>query len=518
MSRRKAGRQFDEWGLLLPDGCESAVDVLFDGRRVWSFAPTAAVNRHGDKWVEWPRALRAFLHGTATITVRNHLSGTELATEEVQFGDRETRVQVVDGAGRPVVVDKWGKLNRPFDATDRAVIDGYLDQVQLVFDVLADECGVPAFLSYGSLLGAVREKRMIAHDVDVDIGYLSAHQHPADVTLESYAIERTLRKHGWQVLRQNGGFLALFLPQPDGTKRNMDIFTCFSIGDDLYQVHDTRITGDASVVLPLGEVELEGRTFPAPARPERMLEGAYGPGWRVPDPAFKFRPPKGLSRRIEGWLGGVKNHRPYWDPFYRDRGDQVPTEPSDFAQWATSSFAGVPGARLVDLGCGNGRDAVHFARAGLDVVGADFSGPALRRARRFAEREGVDVRFVVWNLNSLRESLVQAALLAREPGPRIVYARGLLTALNDQARAQFWTSARMLARDGGRTLLEFRTPQDRRRPKHFGTHFRRFLDPGLVIDEATRHGARVLDRVEGQGLARFKEEDPHVCRLVLDWP
>ena len=28
--------------------------------------------------------------------------------------------------------------------------------------------------------------------------------------------------------------------------------------------------------------------MPVPARPEKLLEATYGPGWRVPDPAFKF--------------------------------------------------------------------------------------------------------------------------------------------------------------------------------------------------------------------------------------
>ena len=40
-----------------------------------------------------------------------------------------------------------------------------------------------------------------------------------------------------------------------------------------------------------GSCELGGRPMPVPARPEKLLEATYGPGWRVPDPAFKFTTP-----------------------------------------------------------------------------------------------------------------------------------------------------------------------------------------------------------------------------------
>jgi len=50
--------------------------------------------------------------------------------------------------------------------------------------------------------------------------------------------------------------------------------------------------------------------------------------------------------------------------------------------------------KLIDLGCGEGRDAVHFARHGFDVVGLDVSEPGLEKARRYAAEAGVDVRTV----------------------------------------------------------------------------------------------------------------------------
>ena len=44
------------------------------------------------------------------------------------------------------------------------------------------------------------------------------------------------------------------------------------------------------------------------------------------------------------------------------------------------------GGRLVDLGCGNGRDALFFADIGLDVVAIDLSDAAIRMLQSWKER------------------------------------------------------------------------------------------------------------------------------------
>jgi tellurite methyltransferase len=47
--------------------------------------------------------------------------------------------------------------------------------------------------------------------------------------------------------------------------------------------------------------------------------------------------------------------------------------------------------RLIDLGCGEGRNAVYFARHGFDVLGLDTSLPGLDKTRKYAEDAGVHV-------------------------------------------------------------------------------------------------------------------------------
>jgi AcrR family transcriptional regulator len=92
----------------------------------------------------------------------------------------------------------------------------------------------------------------------------------------------------------------------------------------------------------------------------------------------------------------------------------------------------------------------------------------------------------------------------------------LLHSLSETARGHFWRLMSMAMRNGGRCYLEFRTDQDAARPKAFGEHYRRYLDPELVIREAAGARARALHVEQGVGLSPFEDEDPHLCRMILE--
>lgn len=54
--------------------------------------------------------------------------------------------------------------------------------------------------------------------------------------------------------------------------------------------------------------------------------------------------------------------------------------------------------RLLDLGCGEGRNAVYFARQGYEVTGMDLSQPGLEKTRRLAAEMGVQVATIHANI------------------------------------------------------------------------------------------------------------------------
>lgn len=502
------GEFADDNGLTLSTPTEAVLDVYFDGRRIWSVTPKRDRRGRPLAFIAWPPKMRKRLDGRSFVEVRRHSDDTVLESGSISFGSGKGRLDFTDSHGRLLTLNKWGTFTRTFETTPREVVEGYLDDVEAVLQALQDECGVPAFISYGTLLGAVRERKLVGHDVDVDLGYLSKYTHPVDVVRESLHIERVVRSHGWRVVRQNGGFLAAFMPQRDGSTRNLDIFTAFFVGDRLYQVHDIGTEARVADVLPLQRIPLEGRELPAPANPELFLEAAYGPGWRVPDPGFSFATPRENARRIHGWLGWLRRERDWWAERYtglRDRG------PSEFARWVAEQQ---PAGRLIDVGCGRGDDTTYYLGQGLDVVGVDFVSGAVKAARNRAAGYGDRAQFAVCNLYSASEPVLLGAKLARGSGPTTVTARMLFEDLRADGRDAFWRLCRTVLRGGGRAFIETSNEPS----KGNSAAGSRFIPvkPEELIEEARERGGRLLAREE-HPVAEEGQPARHMTRIVLEW-
>jgi hypothetical protein len=499
----------DEHVLRLAAWGDATVDVCFDGRRIWSVAATDyPSDRSGTVRIDWPAPLRPKLRGVAEVSVRNHLTGEVVAEATVTFGRETGPVDLTDDDGRPLSLTKWGRFNRSFDTVPADVKEGYLDDLESVLRILRDECHVQPFVAYGALLGAVREGKLIGHDVDADVGYLSEFSHPSDIARETFRIERVLRGHGIRVVRQSGGFLALHLPQLDGTERNIDIFTAFMVDGVVYETNDLQMTAEIDDMLPLSTVRCEGRTLPAPARPERYLEAAFGPGWRVPDPGFAYDTPRPLLRLMTAWFGQLRRERNWWREHYAGRPAGAPSE---FAHWVADQLPA--GATVVDVGCGLAADSGFFASRGHPVVGVDFVVAVGTYFRQATGAQGRS-RFVNLNLYALDETLRFGARVAREPGPRAVYARRLFDDLRPDGRDAFWRLASMALHRGGRCWVETAVGEPS------GPSASRSLclpaAPDILVAEAERAGGRVVERVEMSGRAAIGYPS-WLLRLVVDW-
>jgi hypothetical protein len=176
-----------------------------------------------------------------------------------------------------------------------------------------------------------------------------------------------------------------------------------------------------------------------------------------------------------------------------------------------------PGNPIVELGVGTGRDAVWFAQQGHKVLASDYCSGARAATAEAARDAEVRTAYRPINLESLKSSLVAAARIAHEPAPRHVYARGLIDALAPTGRLGLWRFCAVAGRRGGLTFLEFRTPASRWDSTFFPRHARTYADPDAIVAEVEARGGRVVERVEGRGLARLGKENPMICRLVVSW-
>jgi ubiquinone/menaquinone biosynthesis C-methylase UbiE len=90
-------------------------------------------------------------------------------------------------------------------------------------------------------------------------------------------------------------------------------------------------------------------------------------------------------------LSTSKANRQYFRHAYRaGQHGWAATDPSPYAVTFLKRLARiVPGGRLLDIGCGEGRHAIAAAKLGLKVTAADYEPLALKRARRFARMTGI---------------------------------------------------------------------------------------------------------------------------------
>lgn len=464
----------------------------------------------------WPKALHRFLRGRADVEVRDHADGTLVGAAAHVFRGNERRVvRVVNKNGTPLVLDKYGRLIRPLSAESEGGIDDLLEQCDRLLTVLRDEGGVPAFISYGTLLGAARSGKLIGHDNDVDLAYVSKHRHPVDVVRESYDMERLLTAKGWVARRGSGTRLNVRLPSRDGSLRFVDVFTAHWVDGVLYMPSDTGFEIPEDEILPLTTLELHGRPMPSPKNYELLLSLTYGDGWRVPDPSFKYDTPRWLERRLEGWFGALHPRRKEWDTFYATGSSRkLLAGPTKFARWVDQRYRSE--RTLVDLGTGTARDAKWFAvKKGRQVIGFDYSMSVLGRDLKLPRGAMLDRRPL--NLADLRDVLALGHALSSRPEPVDLYGRFLLHALDDAGRANLLRLASMSLRRGGYLFLEFRTDQDRGRSHFFPRKNRTFVDPDDVVRGIQAAGGTIVERVEGTGLAPFQTEDPHVARIVASW-
>jgi hypothetical protein len=494
--------QVDDSGIQLSDLLDTPLDVRFDGHHVWSFNPQRDASRSGLKVrVKWPRALAQRLTGVAHVSVEGHLDGVTWFDGDVTFGSSTAPLRIVDETGHPLTLDKGGRLQRTFDRMDAASVDELVTAARQVLDDLVEVVGLDAYLCYGGLLGAVRDGRMIGHDSDVDLSWLSRSTHPFDIIRESRRAEREMRQRGWRVVRMSAADFKVWAPLPNGKRAGVDVFASFYIGDHFHLMATLRGKLDRDRIWPFGTIELEGVEFPAPRDVDAFLAFTYGPGWKVPDPAFHFAHPPEHITMMAQWWRGARLRMWYWAAYYESpRAALVPEEPSLFAPWVAGRIE--PGARVVELGSGNGRDAVWLAQQGFEVIASDYTGAARGIIRRRLRREKLKIPVKGYNLEAPYSFLAQGAKLAHQPGTRHVYARLLIDALAPTGRDGLWRFCSMVCRSGGHTFLEFRTA----------------VVPVSVIEaEIGRHGGTVVSTTVGRGLAPLGKQNPLVCRLEVSW-
>jgi SAM-dependent methyltransferase len=134
--------------------------------------------------------------------------------------------------------------------------------------------------------------------------------------------------------------------------------------------------------------------FEGTGLPERQQEWrdpqAMGDGGPVTNDIAAGSPAPDASSSAGGYVGDPAV-RAKWDSRYAERQQLWSGRPNGAL---VAEIAGLTPGRVLDVGCGEGADAVWLARGGWDVTALEVSGLALERAAGHARDAGVAVHWV----------------------------------------------------------------------------------------------------------------------------
>ncbi|MGY2005215.1 methyltransferase domain-containing protein [Blastococcus sp. SYSU DS1024] len=477
------------------------IDVLVDGRRIWSFrepdeaAPADLVPEGADRGLlrfePWPGVLRNRLRGRFHVELRP--VGAEAGSgATVALGDSADGPDLTDIHGRPLVVNKWGRLGHTLADAEPGMIERLLDHTDEIRDLLRERLGPVVFVTGGTLLGPIRNGgQLIPHDDDTDLAYLSARTHPADVALEHFELGRLLRERGYEAIRLSGAHVQMHFSHEGVPDHYVDVFAGFYIGDWWHQHFVIRAQVPPSEVVPPTEIMVAGRPEPASRNPEIMLRELYGPGWRTPDPAFRFQLPESTSARFAHWFGDYHAERETWeDVVLMSTGALLPAEDRLSAFGAEVDALAPADHAILELGCGLGVDARAFANRGRRVLAVDFSRAALEVAGSREPDPDAHVEFASVNLLDVRAAIRLGARCAAEEKPWTVYGRRLLNALDPIARENLFRLCDMVLRRGGTAHFDVADPAYAGVPPHLRLTVDQLVreagEKGLVLEQAGR--------------------------------
>lgn len=174
----------------------------------------------------------------------------------------------------------------------------------------------------------------------------------------------------------------------------------------------------------------------------------------------------------------------HWPSFYLRFHER---RPSPFALWCQDQWIGCP-KRILDAGCGNGRDSAYLASMGHSVLAVDSCPTA-------GEDKG-KATFLLGNVAKL------------DGMQDVVYSRWLLHAMPEDEADEFLSAAsRMLS--PGLVCLEYRVSVPLG-----GDHYRRAVSTARTCSLLDRLGVKIVHASEGRGRSVMGKDDPMLGRIV----
>lgn len=202
------------------------------------------------------------------------------------------------------------------------------------------------------------------------------------------------------------------------------------------------------------------------------------------------------------------DNRAYWNQYYSNK--VCATHPSPFANYVSTLVE--PGRKMVELGCGNGRDAVFFAQKGMQVTALDLSEAAIQdlNQRGIENAQFICGDFVNWEGYTPEQY-------------DYAYSRFTIHSINQNQEHLLIQKIYTTLKAGGKFFIEVRSIHDplcgkgealERNAFFYDNHYRRFIVLEELKQTLVQCGFLIEYAEEKTGFAPYGNDDPPVIRVV----
>lgn len=201
----------------------------------------------------------------------------------------------------------------------------------------------------------------------------------------------------------------------------------------------------------------------------------------------------------------------YWKNIYSQQSESE--RPSLFAQYIVDTY-GVENKKLIELGCGNGRDAIYFANANAIVDAIDQCDNIIELLQHRFQK-----------LNNLQFKCLDFTNLDSNSKYDIVYSRFTLHSISKQQESKVLRWAYYNLNTNGKLCIEVRGQKNEiyqvgipveSEPDAFilNDHYRRFLHFESLCNGLKSIGFNIEFAAEKKGFAPFNGQDETYIRVI----
>lgn len=203
----------------------------------------------------------------------------------------------------------------------------------------------------------------------------------------------------------------------------------------------------------------------------------------------------------------------YWTNYYVE--NSKPTAASTFAEFILPKLD--QNKNLIELGCGNGRDSIHFSKNHLNVTAID---------QVQCEVDFLNKNYGSENIVFLCDDFTDLANTEHEQIKDTqfdyVYSRFTFHSINEtkENRTLDWIENHL--NEDGLFLLEARSMNDPMfkqgkmlsETENYTTHYRRYMDLDKIIEKLENRNFEIIFKIEDKDLAVYKDDNPYVIRII----